>query len=490
MSTPVPFFGFTTVDAEVAVAAKNRSRWNELTRKLSRQLQRLRAVRRRGRRARPFIKVPSIDLHTRQSYVALTLVFTLVAFASVERLARRWRRASALGQPGAAAVTEKAPEAGLADPLGAKPWVFFHPVWETDAQKSLFPLKRERSSQAASSDFPADVAKLVDDPKDRIEREFKVTPGLRDRVLFWMQVHAVYNSRMRVVHDRANPAIVYGYIDFRPLFRALGNGQVAESRSYELEKKILKELKARLAVVAGLGVPTASLDSIGTMSLDEKNAIRGFLSRVGALSAQDAATLIENLRTQTGQSDEFLAALHRSKQLLPHIESVFRKQGLPVALGRIPFVESSFNARAQSKVGAVGIWQFMPETARQMIHSQDERAWADPLKQTASAARLLKMFHSIVPDWGMAVTAYNSGVGRIQRLARKHHLRNVEGLIKLQAEDDLGFAGRNFYAQFLSANLVEAYKEELFNRLLEPADYMLVMKDGQMPFPKESCGAF
>ena len=69
-------------------------------------------------------------------------------------------------------------------------------------------------------------------------------------------------------------------------------------------------------------------------------------------------------------------ALYRSRHLLPHIESVFRQNGLPGGLARIPFVESSFNAQAQSKIGAVGIWQSTPETARELIHADKEsHAW-------------------------------------------------------------------------------------------------------------------
>src|SRR5262249_12528465 len=151
----------------------------------------------------------------------------------------------------------------------------------------------------------------------------------------------------------------------------------------------------------------------------ERNQIREIISSVGALSPTNTVRLLNNIRSQTGQRDEILAAINRSEKLLPYIEMIFRMQDLPASLGRIPFVESSFNYRAHSKVGAVGIWQFMPETARQMIGG-DPQKWADPLRQTRAAARLLRIFHSMLPDWSTAITSYNSGAGRMKRLVQKY----------------------------------------------------------------------
>src|SRR5262249_13429358 len=150
--------------------------------------------------------------------------------------------------------------------------------------------------------------------------------------------------------------------------------------------------------------------------------------KAGALNQKDAMNLIQSVRTQSGQSDMFLAALHRSKNLLPHIESVFKQAGLPAGLARIPFVESSFNVDAQSKIGAMGIWQFTPETAKDMIHTDQEKQWSDPLRQTKSAARLFQMYRSVLPDWGTTITSYNSGVGRVRRIVEKHGLTHGEDL--------------------------------------------------------------
>ena len=110
-----------------------------------------------------------------------------------------------------------------------------------------------------------------------------------------MDVYSRYNSRVRVVHDRNNLDIVYGYIDFRPLYRATPSAPVAEARANQIEKKVLVALKARIAEAAGL---TKS----ALLSADEREDIRALLSRAGALKAQGAARLIGTIRTKAGQA--------------------------------------------------------------------------------------------------------------------------------------------------------------------------------------------
>ena len=357
-----------------------------------------------------------------------------------------------------------------------QPWAYFHPFWKHESLGALLPAALRMSDR---NEIEGAVRTLVDDPKGRLERDFQVPAGLKSRVVFWMEIYSRYNSHMRVVHDRNNPAIIYGYIDFRPLYRALGSNAVVEAKANALEKKILVQMKARMRDSMGI----TNSDSV---TADEKAQIQAFLSRAGAFSAKETEQLIKEVRTQSGQSDYFLQALYRSRNLLPHIESVFRQKALPVALGRIPFVESSFNAHAYSKGGAMGIWQFMPDTAHQMIHAREEKDFSDPLKQTASAARILQMYRSVLPDWGTTVTSYNSGVGRVRKIVEKYRLRDVEGLLQVPASDALGFAGKNFFSEFLAANLVEAYKVELFGNALESADTTLVFQS-MVPYPKEVC---
>lgn len=357
----------------------------------------------------------------------------------------------------------------------SRPWDYFHPTWIKESPWTFY-------KSSPSNDFSgafSDSSFLINDPKNKIEREFLPPSDLRGRVQFWIDVYSKYTSRMRIIHDKRHPEVSFGYIDFRPLFRQSNSIVAAEIKSAQFEKAIIKQLKARLDEAAGIS-------KTHLLSSEEKTAIQSFLSRNGALDKASYQRLLKNIRTQTGQKDVFLLALKRSKHLLPHIESVFKQQGLPVALARIPFVESSFNTRAQSKIGAVGIWQFTPDTARELIHADASHLWGDPLKQTRSAAKLLRAYRSVLPDWGTAITSYNSGVGRVRRIIQKYKVKNIARMVDLSHSDTLGFAGKNFYSEFLAANFVEAYKEQLFGDLLSATDSMLVFKENGA-VPREYC---
>src|SRR5690348_4828443 len=92
------------------------------------------------------------------------------------------------------------------------------------------------------------------------------------------------------------------------------------------------------------------------------------------------------------------------------IENAARENRLPVGfLTRIIWRESSFRARVVSPVGAEGIAQFMPQTAR-------ERGLADPFdpeQAIPKAARLLSDLRQQFGNLGIAAAAYNAGPARV-----------------------------------------------------------------------------
>ena len=101
----------------------------------------------------------------------------------------------------------------------------------------------------------------------------------------------------------------------------------------------------------------------------------------------------------------------------PMIENEFIKAGIPIELRTLAFIESALNPLARSKAGAVGIWQFMPETGKAYgleINSMvDERC--DPVLATRAAARYLKSMYQQYGDWTLALAAYNSGPGNVNK---------------------------------------------------------------------------
>lgn len=345
----------------------------------------------------------------------------------------------------------------------------FRPAWE----QSLWSLPL----QEIESTLPAAINKIqytIGDPDRRVHDDFNIPNTMGPRVQFWMLVQSTFGKRVKVIHDRNHPGIIYGYIDLTELYRTLGATRLFEQESIKTEEHVLQVIKKQIQMVSQPG-------SVNLVP----NAFRSFIFDIRARYGLTLDELADNLRTQTGQRDEFLKALHRSKNLLPHISNVFRDRQLPEELGRIPFVESSFNPAALSKVGAMGVWQFMPATARAEIHPSDPNVWKDPLKQTVAAARLLHRWRATLPDWGTTLTSYNSGIGRIRRLLRTHELDGISKLILVQ-KNGLGFAGQNFYAQFLAATYLEAYKNDFFKLMIAPKKVGTIFK-GNSPFPVQTC---
>ena len=102
--------------------------------------------------------------------------------------------------------------------------------------------------------------------------------------------------------------------------------------------------------------------------------------------------------------------------LLPLLREVFNLAGLPPELVWVAEVESTFNAEARSPVGACGLFQLMPATARELglsPISPDERT--DPRKNALAAAKYLRQMYARFNDWPLALAAYNAGPSRVRR---------------------------------------------------------------------------
>jgi len=131
-------------------------------------------------------------------------------------------------------------------------------------------------------------------------------------------------------------------------------------------------------------------------------------------------------------------------------EDIFQEQGVPPALTRLVFIESMFQPEAVSPAGAAGLWQLMPDTGRKYltINDQvDERL--DPWRSTRAAARLLLANYQRLQSWPLAVTAYNTGLTRMERASNRMETQNLADIIADFNEPGFGFAGKNFYAEFL-----------------------------------------
>ena len=110
-----------------------------------------------------------------------------------------------------------------------------------------------------------------------------------------------------------------------------------------------------------------------------------------------------------------------SQYYFPIIEETLRRYDLPLELKYVAIIESAFNPRAESRVGAKGMWQFMYRTAisygLRIDSYADERM--DPIASIDAAARYFKDAYRIFGDWSLAISSYNCGSGNVNKAIKR-----------------------------------------------------------------------
>jgi membrane-bound lytic murein transglycosylase D len=128
-----------------------------------------------------------------------------------------------------------------------------------------------------------------------------------------------------------------------------------------------------------------------------------------------------------------------AEALVPRLKPIFVEERIPAELVWLAEVESSFDPRARSPVGAAGLFQLMPATAKERglaLRPDDERLHPD--KNARAAAKYLRYLHGRFNDWPLALAAYNAGEGRLQGLLQKTKARTFDQIARrLSAETQM-----------------------------------------------------
>ncbi|WP_225035930.1 LysM peptidoglycan-binding domain-containing protein [Winogradskyella sp. SM1960] len=105
----------------------------------------------------------------------------------------------------------------------------------------------------------------------------------------------------------------------------------------------------------------------------------------------------------------------------PMFEQEFDNHNIPLEMKYLAIVESALKPRARSRVGATGLWQFMYGTGKE--HNLDVSSYvddrSDPIRSTTAAAEYLNRVYRIFNDWDLALAAYNSGPGNVNKAIRR-----------------------------------------------------------------------
>ena len=165
---------------------------------------------------------------------------------------------------------------------------------------------------------------------------------------------------------------------------------------------------------------------------------------------------------------------------VPIFEEALALYNLPLELKYLPVIESALDPRAVSRVGAVGLWQFMLTTGKRYgleVNSLvDERR--DPIKSTYAAAQYLRDLYDMYGDWNLVIAAYNCGPNNIAKaMYRAGGQKDYWAIYPYLPKETRGYV-----PAFIAANYIMNYYCEhnicpMKARLPEASDTLLVSKD-------------
>jgi membrane-bound lytic murein transglycosylase D len=281
---------------------------------------------------------------------------------------------------------------------------------------------------------------------------FAHPPELERDVRFWIRVYTEVTTDQGLLHDDWNLGLVYEVLRFDP-----------GSSPAQRERRVI-EAKAHYAAL----LRRFAAGDTENLTLHERRILHCF---GGNATPGDYRDAIERIRFQLGQADRFHEGLVRAAVWEKQIARTLAEHGVPVEIAALPHVESSFNLAAYSKVGAAGLWQFMPGTAKRYMRVDslvDERL--DPHTATEAAANLMLYNYRLVGTWPLAVTAYNHGPGGLRSIQDQLGTSDIAVIVKQYRGATFGFASRNFYVAFLAALEVDRNAEKYFGPITRLPD--------------------
>ena len=154
-----------------------------------------------------------------------------------------------------------------------------------------------------------------------------------------------------------------------------------------------------------------------------KEEVQARLESMECIVKPRYTTRVENYIKGYFVSDAWKARviLKRSVTYFPIFEKYLAEHNLPADLKYLAVLESALNPKAVSRVGAVGLWQFMKETGTGYglkINSRiDERSC--PNRSTVAAMKYLSNAYERFGSWELAIASYNCGAGNIRKAIRR-----------------------------------------------------------------------
>jgi membrane-bound lytic murein transglycosylase D len=298
---------------------------------------------------------------------------------------------------------------------------------------------------------------------------------LEPKVQFWKQVFGSYSQLQSVVHSSEVPYKVLRVLDFRGQAATMSEIRFDNYRR-QAEKEAREEMERLVASVH------AKRNAPQTMNAEERRIFELFKDK---RSDDRFHRMRGTIRTQRGIKERTEHALQVSESYLPYMEQIFAGYGLPKQLTRLPIVESSFNVEAYSRSHAAGVWQFIPTSAKiymRLDEVVDDRR--DPWTSTDAAARDAVAAMVVGGDRERPVLQQGVVVAQVARGLKSVNGKSLIDLIERSNHPRWGFAGKNYYAEFLAAVELEREWRTRKDRPsgFDPIDFEVVETRHYVPY--------
>ena len=190
-----------------------------------------------------------------------------------------------------------------------------------------------------------------------------------------------------------------------------------------------------------------------------------YAERIAKLRSQTTMELVYNKHVKSfidvyavRKRDHTCKILGLADIYFPMFEQALDKYDMPLEIKYLAVVESALNPRAGSHAGAKGLWQFMYGTGKvyklNVTSLVDDRF--DPVKATEAACQHLQDLYESFGDWFLALAAYNSGAGNVNKAIRRAGgLKNYWAVWPFLPKETRGYV-----PAFIAVNYVMNYSQE------------------------------
>lgn len=321
-----------------------------------------------------------------------------------------------------------------------------------------------------SGSLPSPLLRQSGVSVERRHQGFEVSPKLKPRVDYWLEVLSTSRNVVFFSH-RDYPWIEFARLDFSALRDSLPDEKYYPERSRVISRETEK-IRAALQYLARGSAPRSAYEQgvyDSLMRLPRGREEFGAVARDSRL-----------IWSQPGIRERMEEGLRASGRYFPLFQQIMvEKHGLPRELLALALLESALNPRAHSRMGAVGLWQIMPGTAkdyelkfsdgrRREPRAYDERR--DFVLATEVAAQILSRAFNEFKSWPLAVTSYHAGAAGTARAVREAGSAEYSKVLQ-----SLSFYSRNYFSEVLAALELIERRAEFFPALVPYAPLEFVV---------------